>query len=766
MTILTELKVLLTGDISQFQQSMSTAANTVSSVGANMTSAGKSLTTGVTLPLLGAAAGAVTFANEFNSGMANVASLGTEAAAAVSGWTPMVQQMAIATGKSTGDMTAGLYNVVSAFGVADDTLVVLDVNARAAAAGLSTTTDAINLTSAVTKGYGDTSAEAVTHAADLALMTVQLGQTTFPELAASIGSVVPLAASLGVTQEELFGIMATGTGVTGNASAVSTQLRGVLQSLMAPTTGMTALMADLGYENGQAMLAGLGMQGAIEAIVGAAESSGEPLQGYIGSIEGQTLAMALAGPQADVLSDKLAAMGTAAGALDTAFAAQTTGVNAAGFQWEQLKTQMQVTATNVGQQLLPAFTSLMTFLTPVILYVGQLAERFAALSPNQQLVIAGILALVVAIGPVLVVLGTLISSVGTVMGAVSAFSGVIATAGAALGIVTVPMWAVIAVVAAVGAAIYLLYTAWTNNWGGIQEATATILAAIQGVITSALAGVQALWDTHGAAVMRIVTALWEIVGTIAEVTITRLVTSVRGWLFVLQSFWTKHGAAVEQVVSVLWTVLNVIITSALAVIEGVVKAVLAAVRGDWAGFGAALKGIVTGIWAAINTKFSDGVGSLGDIVTNGIAAIKGFFTDTDWGAVGNAIVTGIAAGLSAGAGAIANAASAAAQAALDAAKSLLGINSPSKVFEMEVGLQSGAGIALGFDKSRQMVAKSVMGLVAPLPALASSALSNGGGGAGNVNNSRQFTYVNNGAAPRDPQNWFAQQERLAAVLGV
>ena len=38
-------------------------------------------------------------------------------------------------------------------------------------------------------GYGDTSAAAVAKASDLALLTVRLGQTTFPELAASIGRV-------------------------------------------------------------------------------------------------------------------------------------------------------------------------------------------------------------------------------------------------------------------------------------------------------------------------------------------------------------------------------------------------------------------------------------------------------------------------------------------------------------------------------------------------------------------------------------------------
>ena len=57
-------------------------------------------------------------------------------------------------GKSTGDMTTGLYQVISAFGYGSDSLAQLELNARAASAGLATTEQAIALTSAVTKGYG------------------------------------------------------------------------------------------------------------------------------------------------------------------------------------------------------------------------------------------------------------------------------------------------------------------------------------------------------------------------------------------------------------------------------------------------------------------------------------------------------------------------------------------------------------------------------------------------------------------------------------
>jgi TP901 family phage tail tape measure protein len=353
MSILTSLVVKLVGDISEFTTDMDSAAAKLSDTGKSMTQIGQGMTKNMTLPLVGAAGASLYFSTKFNAGMANVASLGQEAQDSVANWKPLVQDMAISVGKSTDDMTEGLYNVVSAFGVADDTLEVLDINARAATAGLSTVTEAIDLTSAVTKAYGDTSAEAVQKVSDLALTAVQLGQTTFPELASSVGLVTPLMNELGGSQEELFAVMATATGVTGGASQVATQLRGVLQSLMAPTGAMADLMSDLGFESGQAMIDNLGLHGAMTEIVKAAEAAGQPLQKYIGSIEGQTLALALTGAQADTYAEKLEAMSNAAGATDMAFAAQTDGINKAGFAMQQARVQAAVWAQQIGDELIP-----------------------------------------------------------------------------------------------------------------------------------------------------------------------------------------------------------------------------------------------------------------------------------------------------------------------------------------------------------------------------------------------------------------------------
>ena len=326
----------------------------------------------------GALSGTVAAATELNASMANVASLIPGQTGRVEELRDAVQDLSVKYGTDTGGLTDALYQTISAFGDSADTVGILDTATKAATAGVASQTDAINLLSGVTKGYGDTSAAAVAKASDLATLTVRLGQTTFPELAASMGRVVPLTSELNVSQEELFATMATATGVTGNAAEVSTQLKGVMQALMAPTGSMTNLFDKLGVESGKALIEQEGLQGALQAVVAAAERSGDPLQKYIGSIEGQTIALALTGSQADVYAEKLGEMGEAAGTTDEALREQTEGVNAAGHAYNQWKQFGTTAIQSIGQ----ATINFMGPAAPAALAVADFGGALSGMAPQ------------------------------------------------------------------------------------------------------------------------------------------------------------------------------------------------------------------------------------------------------------------------------------------------------------------------------------------------------------------------------------------------
>jgi len=90
-------------------------------------------------------------------------------------------------------------------------------------------------------------------------------------------------------------------------------------------------------------------------------------------------------------------------------------------------------------------------------------------------------------------------------------------------------------------------------------------------------------------------------------------------------------------------------------------------------------------------------------IAGGVRSMMSSFTSVNWGSVGSNIVNGVAAGIRAGAGAIVSAAASAARAAFNAAKSLLGIKSPSKLFRDKVGKMIGLGMALGITDSIPVV---------------------------------------------------------------
>lgn len=231
-------------ELSDVAKSSRSLSDSMKDFGKGMKDVGSTLTAGFTLPLVGIGTAAIKASTDLNAMMANIQSLGLGTDRVLE-LKESVQNLAIEMGKSTSDMADGLYQVISTFGDSADAVKSLEIAAKAGAAGLATTTDAINLIAAVTKGYGDTSLEAQQKVSDLAFQTVNLGQTTFPELAAAIGKVVPIAAALGVTQEELFAQMATLTGVTGSTAEVTTQLRATYQALLKPTKEMAGSIEEV-----------------------------------------------------------------------------------------------------------------------------------------------------------------------------------------------------------------------------------------------------------------------------------------------------------------------------------------------------------------------------------------------------------------------------------------------------------------------------------------------------------------------------------------
>lgn len=294
---------------------------------------------------------------QFNKGMANVATLIPGNIKRVEELKEGVKKLSVETGKPLSDLTDGLYQVISAFGDSVETQERLAIVNKSAVAGMSSTTDSLNLLSAVTKAYGDTSAVAMSKVSDLSFLTLKLGQTSYPDLARSIQQVTDSSVRMNVSQEELFTAFATLTGVSGDASTVATQLRGALVALEAPSKELAKLYDELGVASGRAFVEQYGLQGALEQVIEYSDRTGVGLQQLMGRVQAMSAAYNLGSSQADTYTWKLSEIQDALGATDDAFAEVSEGINKQGYELDRLKAGWEVVRTQIGDAVQPAFES-------------------------------------------------------------------------------------------------------------------------------------------------------------------------------------------------------------------------------------------------------------------------------------------------------------------------------------------------------------------------------------------------------------------------
>lgn len=261
------------------------------------------------------------------------------------------------TGQTSESLNKGVFDVISAgFGDMSEgigsTVEILELVNKGAIAGGATVSESLSLASAVTKAWGDQSAEATEKVLDLAFKTNELGQTTFPELARNIGEVTGATQNLGISQEELFGVYATLTGVTGNAMKVTTQYQAILTGLQKPTKEMSVLFEELGVKTGKEFLETTGgLAGALEAVADHVGSTDAQMTDMFSSVEALKAVLPLTGAQAEVLTEKIDAMRESGGSMEKGFDSMKEGVGRVVWEWDRFKAAIEVARIEIGNAL-------------------------------------------------------------------------------------------------------------------------------------------------------------------------------------------------------------------------------------------------------------------------------------------------------------------------------------------------------------------------------------------------------------------------------
>ena len=532
-----------------------------------------------TVTAIGAAiyAGPVKNAMEWQQQMQNVATLlngsDLDIRERVAQLNKEVMNLSNSTGIGTQDLTDGLYQVVSAFGDSADASKQLEIAAKAAKAGGATTTDAINLLSAVTKGYGDTSAEAQQKAADLAFATVKLGQTSFPELASSMGQVIPLASTLGAKQEDLFGAMATLTGVTGSTSEVTTQLKATMQAFLSPSTAMQKSLEKLGYASGKEMLESEGLQGALEKLKGSVNDDELAFANLFSSVEAKNAVLALAGTQADNFTEKTRQMYEATGAAETAF---KTATDSAEARMAKAKNSITNLGTVLGSMLLPKVGE-------VAEKVSNLATKFSEFAQENPQVIATVAK--VAAGLVGLKAGGLIAKLGflqvkggilSVQKAFTMIKGLgitkyLSNMGGGFGGILTKVAPLVGVIAAVGGAIYYVSTHLEQVRGFIQKTFGdeglAVFDKLWGIITQVGTAIKDAFFTSGSGVL-------DTLKSILPTIINTLQTGLLPILPMIANLFMQILPLIGQLVTAVLPVLGELLSAVITVLASLIAEIL------------------------------------------------------------------------------------------------------------------------------------------------------------------------------------------------
>lgn len=267
-----------------------------------------------------------------------------------------VLAMSKEVGRSPQELAEGLYFVTSAGLRGAEAMEALKLSSQAAALGLGETKDIADAVTSIMNAYGS-EVYSASDATNLLLKTVKLGKLEASSLAGSIGQVIPMASTLGVSMEELGANIATVTRIGLSAEETMTTLKGLLNALAAPSKDATDALAELGMtsEDLRQMIRNQGLLNTLLYLQDAFNGNFDKISRLIPNIRALTNFLATAGTQADTYTQNMKGMSD--GVDDVAVGMDRLSEEA-GFRWDKMTARLTATMIQYGDAVAGAAISM------------------------------------------------------------------------------------------------------------------------------------------------------------------------------------------------------------------------------------------------------------------------------------------------------------------------------------------------------------------------------------------------------------------------
>lgn len=386
------------------------------------------------------------------------------------------------------------------------------------------------------------------------------------------------------------------------------------------------------------------------------------------------------------------------------------------------QTAFQPVVGMVQSQLLPALKPLMSALQNIGNAIMPAIQPIASgLATVASIIVQTMSVISTAVTPVI---NNIASSIQTVLPALQPLMSALQNLGNAI------MPIITAAIQTIAPVLSTLVSNIGQTMSVIATAVTPVINNIAALIQAVLPAIQSAFQIWGTYIQGVINAVFPFIQTIVTSVmnvINEIITTV---LAAINGDWSGVWNGIQNIVSSVWNGIQSIVSGAINAVSGVISSVLSGISGIFSNVWNGIKGAVSSAWSGITSTVSSGVSSMMNFITSIPSRIMGVFSGAgSWLlSAGQNIIQGLINGIKNAIGGAISAVKNAVSGIIDGAKSLLGIASPSKVFDREIGRMIPAGLGRGVSENERAATRPVedmvnsllpSSIVTPMPVMSS-----------------------------------------------
>lgn len=440
-----KLKDEFTSSIGKATQALGTAGKKAEQIGQSMKDVGGKLTSYITLPIAGVGIAATKMFTDFEGSLLKIENLVGISRDTLDDWQDDILALAGDTAKAPRELADGMFFVTSAGLRGKDALDALRSAAEASALGLGEVTTVADATTSAMNAYGPEVLSA-SEATNILALAVRAGKLEASALAPVMGRLLPTASAMGISFQQVAGILAVMSRTGLDAAEASTSLSAVMTTLLKPGVQAAKALDSVHLSMADLRQQARGPTGLIDVmrtLDSAFRGNDEALAQVVPNVRAFRGVMNVLAQDTAVVDD---VMSQVASGVDVLGEGMERLHDDAGFKIAKFFNDLKVILIDLGGAVVPVLTDLLdNYGARLVEWVRSAVGWFRDLPEPVQRVSIILAGLAAAAGPVLVVVGGLVAAFGAAAAALPAIGTALATVGGAfasvLGVLT--SWPVI-----------------------------------------------------------------------------------------------------------------------------------------------------------------------------------------------------------------------------------------------------------------------------------------------------------------------------------